>query len=263
MTPIKKLEQLKYWSYSVFQTYIKCPFITKCKYILKLKEPGGPSLEKGNRIHALAEVWVTRQLPRNAFEQPPYGLPAAVVEELKQVIKSKIMPQELFRFEEEFAALIKEKASGEGNWGFTKNWDPCSPTDWARCFCRIKVDTVALEIFKKGRGLKETHVFIVDYKTGKEYAEHKEQRSLYALGALIMYPDAKTVKVEHWYLDSGTIAPEDKPDIWMQEDLERLKVEWGKKTTALLNDTTFAPRPSEACRYCFFRKSNNGPCVHG
>lgn len=252
--PIARLETVKAWSYSRLSDYTKCPALAKFKHVLKLREPGNVAMDKGSRIHALAEVWVTRVLPADLR-----NLSSELLLELRQVILAKKIPEELFRFADEFNQLRKAKASGEGNWGFTRDWEPCSPIDWNRCWLRVKADTVYLKETKKGRK-RETTVYIIDHKTGREYKEHAEQRALYALGALLMYPDAQAVVVAHWYLDAGKIGG---PETWQAAQVDELKKEWTRKTTALLNDTTFAPNQGPHCAYCHFRKSNNGPCEMG
>lgn len=254
MSPIARLAKITAWSYSRLADYLKCPAFARFKHVLKLREPGNAAMDNGTRVHALAEVWTTGRLPVD-----DRNLNAPLRLELEQVIKSKTIPSELYRFEEEFRHLRKMKATGEGNWGFTRQWETCSPTDWNRCWLRVKVDTMFLEVTKVGRARK-TVVHVVDHKTGREYAEHEKQRSLYALAAMIMYPDAAEIVVSHWYLDAGTIGG---PTVYLAAQRDELQAEWEKDTTALLNDTTFAMKPGSHCAYCWFRKSNNGPCSMG
>jgi CRISPR/Cas system-associated exonuclease Cas4 (RecB family) len=107
-----------------------------------------------------------------------------------------------------------------------------------------------------GAAKKITTAFVVDFKTGKNKPEHFMQRELYALGALHVYADIAKVVVEHWYLDSAQV----ETSVFYRDQLEALKQLWAKRTKAMLHDKRFAPRPSNACRWCHFRKENGGPC---
>jgi CRISPR/Cas system-associated exonuclease Cas4 (RecB family) len=253
--PTAKLVQITAWSYSRLGDYEKCPALAKFKHIDKLKEPGGPAMDKGNRVHGLAQVWVTGKMPTDTW-----GMTPALLAELRTFaakLKGARIPPELERFEKEFEILRKAKATAEENWCFRDDWTATRYDDWNRVWLRVKTDAHYLEVAKKGRR-RETTVHIIDYKTGREYPEHVKQRSLYALGAFLKYPDAVRAVAEHWYLEAGV----ERKTEYAAADLEDLKAEWSDKTTALLNDTTFAPRPGAYCQYCHFRKAQGGPCVY-
>lgn len=254
MTPTPRLVTINSWSHSRASTYSKCPALAKFKFIDKLTEPGSSVLDKGNRVHGLAQIWVTKSMPKDTW-----GMGENLLTELREYIRlwneegTYTLPFELARFEEEFAHLQEVKAVVEESWCFDKNWQPRKFDDWNNVWLRIKTDSHYLEVKKKGKK-RETTVYIIDYKTGKEYPEdHEEQRSLYALGALLRYPDATEVVAEHWYMEAGV----ERKSAWAAADLEKLKEYWLKKTTALLNDTTFAPRRGEYCRSCYFRKASH------
>jgi RecB family exonuclease len=245
MTPTPRLIQISAWSYSRYQKYTQCPFLAKCLYITKLKEPDSPAGVKGTRVHAIAALVVSGKLPKPDRDNSQF------MPELQKILKSGKLPDELSTFTEEFKALKKARVLCESEWAFTKDW---VPTSWFGhdCWLRIKVDAHYLE------GRKKPTVVIIDHKTGKIHEDHALQRSLYALGAFLQYPDAARVKASHWYLDQG----EEKSDEWTRDQLEALKTEWLKRTRAMMNDTTFAPNPSAACRWCVFEKAKGGPCVY-
>jgi hypothetical protein len=78
-----------------------------------------------------------------------------------------------------------------------------------------------------------------------------------------LHPHLKEVRPRLAYVDQGTVYPdEDKPLIFTPKDIDKLKKTWAKRTKAMLNDTTFAPRPNDKCRWCFFSASKNGPCKY-
>lgn len=251
MSPTVKLAQIESWSYSRAETYNACPLRARFLYVDKLKEPDGksPALAHGTRVHALAAAWVTKKLPdfaawdgKELLQHKP---------ELEQVIKQKKIPVELARFEKEFARLIKSRARCEEMWCLDRQWDLIPGTGWSpHVWLRIKVDAHFID--------KDGVVYIIDYKTGKNKHTHAEQRSIYAIGAGAFYPDCRTVHAYHWYLDQGV----EEGGTWEAAELEGLKREWGRKTAALLSDTSFVPTPSpDSCRWCSFKKSAGGPCT--
>lgn len=247
-TPRQQLVQIQAWSYSRFQNYETCPAKAKFLYVNKLKEPDSKAGAKGTRVHAIAALIATGKLPPVSRDTEQF------MPELKLILKSKQFPTELETFKQEFKDLKGVKVMTESEWAFTQQWEP---TGWfdPDCWLRIKVDLHWLEITGK-KSKTETHVKIRDHKTGKIHEDHKLQRSLYALGAFLVYPDALTVEAAHWYLDQGV----EKKETWDASQLDALKKEWLLRTTAMLNDTTYAPRPGDYCRYCHFRKENGGPC---
>ena len=232
MATKKPLVQLTAWSYSRFADYDTCPLKCKLKHIDHLKEPSNAAMDRGNIVHKLAEQFVTGQLR------------AYPVKELGKAFKESI------------ANLRKIKAICEQEWAFTKQY---VMTSWFAkdAWLRIKMDAHYLEL-QKVRKLTETKIVTVDYKTGREHQEHALQRSLYAVGALQVYPDAQSVHVEHWYLDSGAVGADD----FKRSQLPMLLKQWEQRTRAMLNDHRFAPRAGQHCRWCHWRKSNGGPCVY-
>lgn len=252
MTPTPRrsvVNRILAWSFSRFQTYSQCAARAKYLYIDKMKEPDSPAGAKGTRVHAIAAVVASGELPKQNREN------AALMPELVKILASKKIPVELETFKKEFAALKKIDVMVESEWAFNKDWEL---TGWfdADAWLRIKVDLHYLTVKKIGR-VNQTTVHIRDHKTGKIKDDHKFQRSLYALGALMVYPDAEKVVVSHWYLDPGE---ESKPETWSRMDLYDLQKEWLRRTEAMLNDTTFAPSPGQHCHWCIASKAKGGPC---
>lgn len=252
-TPPKKpnvIKRILAWSYSTFSVYKECPQRARFQKIDKLREPDVPAMIRGNEVHKAAEDFTKGA--------------------------TKKLPKELATFKEEFLHIKKAGGIPEKDWAFDKDWNPCSwfgPQAWLR----VKVDLHSVEIEKIGPNTSETVVHIIDHKTGKapadprkpgtrqpawedkKFYQHDEQRSIYALAAMIMYPDADRVIAKHWYLDAGV----EHTSTYVRADLDKLKKEWLKKIKPMMNDTSFAPRPSsDACRFCHFKKSNGGPCAY-
>ena len=175
------------------------------------------------------------------------------------------IPPELLAFKAEFAKLRKmykakiRKITVEDSWAFRKDWSETTWDDWAECWVRIKLDCAHME--------EDGVLIVTDYKTGKyreeQNADYVEQLELYSLAAFLKYESVHTVLPRLLYLDLGLIFNGgDEPLIHTRADLPRLKKVWEKRTKPLLSDTTFAPRPSNNCRWCHFSSSKSGPCQY-
>lgn len=240
------------WSYSRWSDYEKCPQLFKFKVIEKRPEPSNEYMERGQRIHTLAEVCL--QKPR-----------------------SKI-PADLKRVAAEIALLRKLKAEPEGMLTFTDQFK--GKTGWfdKNAWARVKVDAKArvtylealeeiapAEVHQGQRGQLNKltpGTWVVDWKTGQFKPERSaDQVELYALGAYLDDPVAEFVIVSLIFIDFGRtvhayfdLSP---------KQLERLKAKWLKKVLPMQQDTRFKPRPGPQCSWCFFSKKKGGPCLKG
>jgi hypothetical protein len=140
----------------------------------------------------------------------------------------------------------------EDNWSFTREWTETTWNDWVGCWLRIKLDCAHHE--------DQTTLTVTDWKTGKfrpeQNEEYVEQLELYALAALLLHDHLEKVKVRLAYTDLGVIYPDSGALEFTRADIDRLKKLWVKRTTPMMNDKTFAPRPNDKCKWCFYRASN-------
>ena len=231
------------WSFSRLNDYRQCPAKAKYKHLLKLPEPSNKAMERGNAIHKVAENYIKGLLPPK-------------------------MPDELSKFADLFKTLrakYKKKIPAmhvEGSLAFTRAWDETRWDDWDNCWLRIKVDCADHETL--------TTLDVYDWKTGKvstsRQEEYVEQLELYALGGLLAFKHIKTVKPKLVYLDHKVVYPTAPADVkkltFTRKDIPMLTKTWITRTDAMFNDEVFAPRPSDQCRWCHYRKSNGGPCQY-
>lgn len=231
------LANLVSWSYSVYSQYLKCPLsvcFDKVKRI-RMIEPPNPHFEKGDRVHKAAEMYIGSE-----GKAPP------IIPDLKAV-KDKLI---FFR---------KARAKVELEWAFTKQY---LPTSWfgSDAWLRVKTDVCH-------DTAKPPLVHITDWKTGRVYDDHKQQRSLYALAGLQLVElgqlagGSKDVHLtaEHLYTDTTQSATEE----YTMKDLKPLKNEWASRIKQMMSDTKYPAKPGFHCRYCKYRKSNQGPCSEG
>ena len=222
----ESLPKITAWSFSRWNDYCRCPFLAKCKYVLKLKEPDNKYMARGSQIHKLAEDFALGKL--------------------------KQLPPELAAFPDEFKKLRGLKPAIELQWAFTQTWQT---TSWFGddAWCRIKLDATVVKNGKR---------FVIDHKTGKVREEHAEQLELYAMGSFLVFPEDE-VEAQDWYLD---LKKDDPNKIggadFTRDQLPSLQKDWERRVKPMLNDAIFLPKPNDMCRFCHFRKENSGPCKY-
>ena len=252
MPPSKgKFAQLTSWSYSVYTRYTKCAYEVCLDKIqrIRIEEPDNPHFAKGNRAHAIADTFISgvgKKRPALTEKVPFPG---------QKPIEVNLKP-----IEAQLIDLREKKARTEQEWAFDRAWSPVDWRDWNHAWLRIKCDAVA-------DSLKPPTVDIRDWKTGKIHDEHRQQRSLYALGGLqlvqlgVLAGGSKDTKLtaSHVYVDTGQTATEE----FAFKKLPALKREWLARIKQMMEDTMYKPNPGYACKYCKFNKKNGGPCKDG
>jgi RecB family exonuclease len=230
--PTPREPQITAWSYSRWRDHSGtsgCPARAKFKHIMRLPDPGGPALQRGSEIHALAERYVRGDLD--------------------------YMPDALETFAEEFKALRELHAASpddvllEAEWAFDAQMNPVRWND-GRAWLRAKVD---LAVLRPGGVIQ-----IVDHKTGGvRPAESEDQLELYGLAGFAWCEGVHEVRAELWYLDHGHLEQRTYP-VADQPKLEKL---WRNRVAPMLADRKFPARPSaESCRFCPYSKAKKGPC---
>lgn len=231
--------KIKAWSFSRYTCYSTCPAQAKYKFIDKLKEPSSPAMERGSAIHALCDDYITGKI--------------------------NSLPPELKLFSSEFKArraqfkkspISNPTISVEGEWAFRADWTPTFWKDWDGAWVRIKTDLTHFEA--------PTVAIVTDWKSGKprdeKIEEYIQQLDLYAPGVMMTYPrKGLVVRPRIGFLDTGEWYDADEREYSINE-LPALQKAWEKRTKPMLNDTVFAPKPGNHCRWCSFSKSKNGPC---
>jgi PD-(D/E)XK nuclease superfamily len=245
--PKGRFATLTSWSFSVYTQYKKCPFSVCLDKIMRVRiqEPENPHFVKGDRAHAITDVYISGE----GKKRP------GLVEDIS-VGKEKVRV-DLRPIANQLADLRTKKARTEQEWAFDKDYNQVDWRDWARAWLRIKTDVCA--------DTKEPPmVEIVDWKTGRMYDDHRQQRSLYALGGLqlvqigVLAGGGKDVKLtaQHVYVDTGLKATES----FKMKDLTPLKKQWAARIKQMMSDTTYPTKTGYHCRYCRFAQSKGGPC---
>jgi hypothetical protein len=234
-----KIRPLTAWSFSRYSDFKTCKALFMYKHLMGMKEPGNDAMQRGTDIHKMGEQFLKGITPK--------------------------LPAELSLFPDEFKQVKKEKVkSVEDTWVWTQDWKQETVfNDWAGAWVRIKIDVCYINV-------KENVSVPIDLKTGKirdeRQAEYMEQLELYALGALLKYPDTKGTSPRLWYLDAGVIYPDgsdNQPELfYAQSEVPALKKKWAARIKPMFTAKGFPPEPSHSCTWCHFRKSNGGPCKY-
>lgn len=222
------------WSFSRWSVYEECPAKAKYKFIDKLKEPGSVAMDRGTELHKQCETFlkVGGRVPRDI----------------------KLIGDTLKDFK-------KRGALAEADFTFRKDWTATRWDDWNNAWCRIKADVTIAPVVDDAEPTAEIH----DFKTGgqkklenNDFEEYYTQLELYGLAGLLTFPTAVKVKSSLVFIDFGRVV--ENPYVFVQSDAKKLMKKWEARTKRMLSDTQFKPKPGNACRWCHFRKSNDGPC---
>ena len=226
------------WSHSKLGDFEKCKFLAWLKHDQKIPEPERPlkpgqtehANDRGTRIHQHAEDYVT-------------GKVDAQIPEMRE-------------FAQEFDHLRRLYPSGivslEGEWAVDRDW---MPTDWRTGWHRSKVDAIVLP--------NEHSAVVIDYKSGKRFGnevKHAEQTQLYALNAVLRYPELEEVTTELWYLDVKELTAA----TFTRAQILRFKANFDRRGRALTECTDFPPNPNVySCKWCQYGPWNGGQCQVG
>lgn len=211
-------EKIAAWSFSRYNLYQQCPGKAKIMYIDKLKEPTSDAMANGSKKHAELEGWLKGHNPLPDWMHPS--------------LLDFCMRLELL------------KPAAELEVAFNRAWQP---VDWfaKNAWARIKIDVLA----RTG-----THVEIIDWKTGKvREGTYDDQLELYALTAMLMFPNAETFNTTLAFVDHGRTIQGDQ---FVKADKDMLLKRWEDRVSIMLNDTEFRFTPNQYCRNCHFRRAN-------
>jgi RecB family exonuclease len=98
---------------------------------------------------------------------------------------------------------------------------------------------------------------VFDWKSGKIYENHRDQRELYACLALAKYPEATRVRATSVYLDIG----QQRGEIYFPNDIFDARSRWANRLGRLDAATEFPFNPQYSCRWCPYSKAQGGPCL--
>lgn len=218
------------WSYSRLSVYEKCPRQFAFRYIEKVavgKRETSPQMERGTNMH-------------NSIEQYLLGA-------------TKGLHPEVEHYRQTFKDLLFKNATPEQKIGLDYNWQLVgfdSPTTWVRGVLdtRFNVAQTASSF---------------EWKSGKKYEDHADQRWLYLLFLRALHPKAEVLEVKTVYLDLKkedqliAILPRDN------DEVEEKRKEFVDRMHMGETDTDYAARPGYYCSWCPYSRYKEGPCSIG
>lgn len=225
-------DRAKSSSFSRAQDFEECPRKFKFKHIDRIPDPRpeDPSkehpLDRGNRIHTLAEHYV----------------------------EGKILgcPEELLPFEDRFNMLRKLYKRGcvklEEPVAFDRSWNRCDYKDWDNAIYRMKADASVFH---------GNEMMVIDYKTGKKKGneiKHLSQCTEYAVSMAIIHPHIQEFTLELWYLDQPRCTENPTVHLFSRERVLSRFPSMKKRHEAVINARLFPPYPSHnACFFCPYK----------
>lgn len=209
-------------SLSKWSTFNQCPAKYKYQYVDKLpRGTGSEAMSRGVAIHKTFEDFINHGAPL----MPPFDRYHSFIDELKAHADATVL--------------------AEGEILVDSNWQLTSDKDAAWIISILDMSVVTPSI-----------VGVYDWKSGKIYDEHKDQKELYSLMAHAKYPEAKRIEAHHVYVDLG----KNTKLTYDISDLGPIRDRWTSNFKTLEYTDKFIPMPSFKCRFCDYSKAKSGPC---
>lgn len=208
-------------SFSSLEMFRQCPRKYYENKVLKLhpyKE--SEATAHGNRVHAALEAYLLKRTP---------------------------LPDDLKQYEWVCSTIIdalSPDAWAETEFAFRRDGTACGLKDWKNKHFMGLADVL---------DIVGTHATVVDWKTGKSGYPKVEQLELMAMFTLLTFKDVLTVSGVLFFLDDGTVVPEDGSARWTREDLPTLLAKWQAKTDEVERHAAqkmWPATPNPLCGWC-------------
>jgi hypothetical protein len=211
----------KSWSLSSLGTYEQCAAKYRYKYIDGIPEARNAAANRGVSSHALVEGYLKGDLTT--------------------------LTPELSFYQGFFDQIRRLEAYPEIKLGVDHEWRPV-PWEDENIWWKGVLDLLVFP--------KPEEAIIYDWKTGKIYPDHDEQKAIYTLGVFSTYPAVRSVRAVHVYLDLG----KNREKTYHRDQMYMLREPWTNRVRRLERDTQFIPNPSYRCTRCSFSRAQGGPC---
>jgi hypothetical protein len=214
------------WSLSALSTFEQCAAKYDYRYNQKLPEPPSPSAARGITKHSIVEDYICTREHRE-------------------------LPPELLYYKDFFDGL-RQRTIGvdlfpEYKISLSREWLPCG-WDAADRWYRGVLDLLVFP--------DEANAVVYDWKTGKIYDDHNDQKEIYAAAVFCAFPNVQNVRAIHVYFDLA----KNREMLFFRGMLDSIKTRWLQRVQRLEDCVEYIPNPSFMCRYCAFSRYNGGPC---
>jgi hypothetical protein len=168
------------------------------------------------------------------------------------------LPDNLRHYTEWFDRLRNLNHYSENKLAMRSGWLPCTwedPQVWWKGVLDLKV-------------LQGQKAWVFDWKTGKVYPDHEDQKELYSIAVFVEHEAIREIEAWHIYLD---LKGKDTKKIYTRDMLPMLIAKWNGKLAPYWQalerhvaapeeaEMMFVTNPSYLCDYCKFQKN---PCPH-
>lgn len=217
------------WSLSKLGQFTKCRRKFLYSYIQRLPSKKGVAASRGIEMHAQIEAYFISQAE---------------------------LPAPLAHYQEWFDVLRGMDHTAEEKLAMREGWLSCvweDPDAWWKGVLDLSVR-------------QAPRAWVFDWKSGKIYPDHEDQKELYAIATFVRYEDIHEIESTHVYLDLG----KNTTVRYRREQLPALIAKWNGKLVPYMQalklydpetaDMFFVCNPSYLCNYCDFSKSQGGPC---
>ena len=217
-------------SFSRVILYEKCPASYEWQYELGNKQPFDPNgaAARGLRMHDAVEQW---------------HLGKADLEE--EWVTPKIAKHLNTYYNDP-----KWVAIPEFEFALTKDWEP-TEFDAEDAYIRGYMDCLFVNE-------SENLLAIDEYKSGQEWPEHPDQKALYGMVAMILYPLVNSVPAVGVYFDKNKLVP----TTYNRPALFSMKMNW-KRRIDRMAIPMYPARPGRHCMWCPKSYKKGGPCQLG
>lgn len=218
------------WSLSKLGTFTKCRRRFLYAYLQRRPGARGAAADRGVSQHAIIEAYFKGQ--------------------------SDTLPSDLAHYTSWFDTLRGHVHTAELQLALLEGWVSCAWEDPAAWWKGV------LDLLVRRDGT----AWLFDWKTGKVYPDHVDQKELYAIAVFLTYPDIQKIIAHHVYLDLHQQTMHE----FTREQLPMLIAKWNAKLVPYMQalgsyergddpESFFVTNPSYLCNYCPYSKA---PCPH-
>lgn len=201
-------------------THEKCALKYKFRYILDLPELKGPAAQRGVNLHKNIEDYIREEIP---------------------------LPQELTHYASWLTSMRGDMSFPEHKIAVDKHWKVCGWED-PDAYMRSVIDLKYV--------VSPVSVVNYDWKSGKIYDDHVDQKLLYAAMVSAEHPEALEIRSIHVYVDLG----KNTEQVYHRDQIPAMQQRWDQRIESVAEDRDFMPSPSYGCTWCGYSKKVGGPC---
>ena len=211
------------WSLSKLGTFETCRAKFKFKYIERLPEQRSVAADRGVNKHKLIEDYIN-------------GI-------------SVSLPPEYSMYQGFLSNLKNMGMQAEVKMALNDKWEPV-PYDAPNVWWRGVLDAIIVQ---------GNRANVYDWKTGKIYDDHDDQKDLYSSAVIQTHPEVEIVNATHVYVDLG----KNRNKIYARHDIPTIREKWEARVGKMLEAQEYFPNPNFKCTWCGYGKSKGGQCKFG